>query len=101
MPKRRLQTGTNGGCIMRALWGLLLALLLTGCMTGGSNTPSAGNWAISRYTDSISGAPVGRASLSAFAVSGDGQHLGLARIHLLCFDTRPVDSGRVEADFRV
>ncbi len=84
---------------MRKLWPVILALSLCGCGAGGSTGPSAGNWAISQQIDRISGANTTRAKLSAFTVSGNRQQLGLAHIHLLCFDNRP--TVRLSYPFRV
>jgi hypothetical protein len=84
---------------MRTLWPVLLASSLCACTVGGSTGPSAGSWAISQQIDRISGATTTRAHLSAFTVSGKGQHMGLAHIDLQCFDKRPIV--RLRYPFRV
>lgn len=75
---------------MRTLWPVLLASSLCACTVGGSGGPSAGNWAISQQIDRISGGNVTRAHLSAFTVSGNQRHMGVAHIQLQCFDQRPI-----------
>jgi hypothetical protein len=84
---------------MRTLWPVLLASSLCACTVGGSAGPSAGSWAISQQIDRISGATTTRAHLSAFTVSGNRKHLGLAHMYLQCFDKRPIV--RLSYPFRV
>jgi hypothetical protein len=84
---------------MRTLWPVLLALWLCACTAGSSTGPSAGNWAISQQIDRISGGNTTKARLTAFTVSGNRQHLGLADIQLQCFDKRPIV--RLSYPFRV
>jgi hypothetical protein len=84
---------------MRKFWPVLLALSLCGCGADGSTGPSAGNWAIGQQIDRISGSRATRAQLSAFTVSGNRQHMGLAYISLLCFDGKPIV--RLSYPFRV
>jgi hypothetical protein len=71
--------------------GVLVALMLSGCITQDSNFTAAGSWRIDRRIDRITAAPVAGASVTTFNSSHSGEFgTRPASVQLTCFESQPI-----------
>jgi hypothetical protein len=81
-------------------FGVLVALVLSGCIAQDSSFTTAGSWRIDRRIDRITAAPVAGASVTTFNSSHSGEFgTRPASIQLTCFESQPIV--RIAFEFKI